>query len=78
MQQFQVTSVSSKGQVVIPNDMRGSLGITSGTKLLVLTDGINVLLKPIQDTSLAEFDQLIQASRNLVKKKLYARIKLNN
>lgn len=78
MQQFQVTSVSSKGQVVIPNEMRGSLGITSGTKLLVLTDGINVLLKPIQDTPLEEFDQLIQASRNLVKKKLYKRIKLNN
>jgi AbrB family looped-hinge helix DNA binding protein len=48
MNNVQVTSVSSKGQVVIPADIRESMGITIGAKLIIFTDGENLLLKPIQ------------------------------
>lgn len=64
-----VTSVSSKGQVVIPSDIREKLGISSGTNLLVLTDGSNLLLKPISIPKLKSFEQLVRDSRALASKK---------
>jgi antitoxin PrlF len=69
MSQVEITSLSSKGQVVIPNDIRKELGISSGAKLLVLTDGINVLLKPVQVPRVDIFNKLIKESRRLATKK---------
>ena len=60
-----VTSVSSKGQIVIPSDIREKLGIISGANLLVLTDGANVLLKPIRTPKLQSFARLIAESRKI-------------
>ena len=68
MNQFQVTNVSSKGQVVIPSSIRQSMGISDGTKLIVFTDGDNLLLKPIQIPHLEAFRALIKESEKLVKK----------
>ena len=64
-----VTSLSSKGQVVIPSDIREKLGISSGASLLVLTDGSNLLLKPINAPQLKSFEQLIKESRRLASTK---------
>ena len=44
---MEITSISTKGQVVIPSAIRKELGLERGTKLAVLTDGTNVLLSPI-------------------------------
>lgn len=60
-----VTSLSSKGQVVIPSDIREKLGISSGANMLVLTDGTNVLLKPIRMPKLQSFNRLIKESRTI-------------
>lgn len=60
-----VTSLSSKGQIVIPSDIREKLGISSGANFLVLTDGSNLLLKPITTPKLKSFERLIQESRKL-------------
>lgn len=65
MQQMQVTSLSSKGQIVVPNNIRESLGITVGAKLLVFTDGDNLLLKPIQTPKFEAFKALIKESRKI-------------
>ncbi len=72
-----VTSVSSKGQVVIPSDIREKLGISSGTNLLVLTDGSNLLLKPISIPKLKSFEQLVRDSRALASKKKLAKGAVN-
>jgi antitoxin PrlF len=61
--QIEVASVSTKGQVVIPGSIRKSLGIKSGTKLIVMTDGENVLMKPIQPPQAESFRGLLEASR---------------
>jgi len=61
--QVEVASVSTKGQVVIPGAIRKSLGITSGSKLVVMTDGENVLMKPIQPPQLEAFRELLEESR---------------
>ena len=45
-----VTTVSSKGQVVIPKTIREQLNLESGRPLVVFSDGSNILLKPIPPT----------------------------
>ncbi|MBI2885342.1 MAG: AbrB/MazE/SpoVT family DNA-binding domain-containing protein [Candidatus Omnitrophica bacterium] len=62
-----VTTMSSKGQVVIPTDIRKELGLLTGAKLMVLTDGSNLLLKPMQTPKLQTFQALIRRSRHLAK-----------
>jgi len=65
MNQVEVTSLSSKGQVVIPRDIRKELGVSTGAKFVVLTDGNNVLLKPVQSPKLETFERLIEESRKI-------------
>ena len=52
---IQVITVSSKGQIAIPSDMRKGLSIDSGTKLAAYTDGDFIVLKPLKIPSLEEF-----------------------
>ena len=64
MNTLDVTTMSSKGQVVIPTDIRKELGLLTGVKLMVLTDGANLLLKPIQTPKLQTFHALVRRSRH--------------
>ena len=63
MHALDVTTMSSKGQVVIPTEIRKGLGLLTGAKLMVLTDGSNLLLKPMQTPKLQAFHTLIRRSR---------------
>ena len=45
--EVEVLTVSSKGQVVLPADMRKKLSIGSGAKLAVYASGDVIMLKPI-------------------------------
>lgn len=74
MNQVQVTSVSSKGQVVIPNDIRETMGISIGMKMLVFTDGDNLLLKPIQPPHFETFKELVKESKKLITKTGFKKI----
>jgi len=67
MIQLEVTSISSKGQVVIPTDIRKEMGLSEGSKLMVFTDGVNVLLKPIVKPKMEMFKKLIKESRRYAK-----------
>ncbi len=51
----EVTSLSSKGQIVIPDNIRKQMGLSSGSKLIVITDGTNLLLKPIEEPKVETF-----------------------
>ncbi|SEL15929.1 MULTISPECIES: AbrB/MazE/SpoVT family DNA-binding domain-containing protein [unclassified Butyrivibrio] len=63
----EVTSVSSKGQVVLPKNIRDALSLDTGSKLIVVTDGDNILLKPIVAPNLSEFDELMKESQKWAK-----------
>ena len=67
MHALDVTTMSSKGQVVIPTEIRKELGLLTGAKLMVLTDGSNLLLKPLQTPKLQAFQVLIRRSRHYAK-----------
>lgn len=67
MNYFEVTSVSSRGQVVIPLTFRKRLRIRPGAKLIVLSDGHNLLLKPFAPPALNAFQRLIKKSAGITK-----------
>lgn len=68
MRTLEVTSISTKGQVVIPSTIRDALGLAPGSKLAVITDGTNVLLRPIQPPKLEAFAALLTESRTWARK----------
>ena len=52
------TRLSSKGQVVIPEEIRSRLGLREGTQFVVVGDRDVVILKTIAPPAMAEFDEL--------------------
>ena len=62
------TKLSSKGQVVIPEEVRERLGLKAGAQFLVLGDDDVVILKVIQTPDMAEFDELVGRARKAAKK----------
>lgn len=63
MSTLEVTSVSSRGQIVIPNSIRAELHLETGDKLVVISDGGNILLKKIEAPAKKDFSKLIEKSR---------------
>jgi AbrB family looped-hinge helix DNA binding protein len=61
------TKMSSKGQVVIPEEIRDRLGLKAGSQFVVLGDKDTVILRTISPLSLEEFDELIAEARRQAK-----------
>jgi AbrB family looped-hinge helix DNA binding protein len=57
------TKMSSKGQVVIPEDIRKRLKLKTGSQFVVLAEKDVVILKTIAPPSIDEFDALIAEAR---------------
>jgi AbrB family looped-hinge helix DNA binding protein len=60
--QRQITTVSTKGQFVIPSEMRASLGIKPGTRVAVTLDGPRIVLEPVTE-------ELVDKTRGMLKGK---------
>jgi len=63
MQALATTRMSSKGQVVIPEDVRGRLKLEAGVQFVVVGEGDVVILKTITPPSMAGFSGLIRIAR---------------
>jgi len=63
MANISTTKMSSKGQVVIPENIRKQLKLKTGTQFVVVGDKDVVILKNISPPSLDEFDDLIADAR---------------
>ena len=63
MQVLSTTRMSSKGQVVIPEDIRNRLGLEAGAQFVVVGDNDVVIFKTIQKPSMSEFDGLVRKAR---------------
>ena len=68
MESLATTKLSSKGQVVIPEEIRQRLGLKEGTKFVVVGDRDVVILKTISPPAMAEFDALVRAARGAARK----------
>jgi antitoxin PrlF len=55
-----IIKVSSKGQIVIPREVRKKLGVKSGEKLLVLTRDGDILLRKTKELSLDDIAENIE------------------
>ena len=58
------TKMSSKGQVVIPEQIRTQLDLEAGSRFVVVGDKDVVILKRITTPALTEFDGLIKQARS--------------
>jgi len=63
MAELATTRLSSKGQIVIPEDVRIRLGLKPGVQFVVMGEGDVVILKIISPPSMKEFDELIVKAR---------------
>ena len=67
MANLATTKMSSKGQVVIPEDIRKRLKLKAGSQFVVVGENDVVILKAISPPSMNEFDTLIAEARRLGK-----------
>jgi AbrB family looped-hinge helix DNA binding protein len=63
MAAYATTRLSSKGQVVIPEEVRRSLGLNEGDQFLVIGQGDAVILKTITPPKIEEFQELLSQAR---------------
>lgn len=68
MDSLEITTMSSRGQIVIPQNIRDELGLNSGIKFLVIGEGDTIILKRLEAPSMHELKTLLTRSRTLSKK----------
>lgn len=68
MASVSTTKMSSKGQVVIPENIRRNLHLKAGAQFVVVGDKDVVILKSITPPSIEEFDELVTKARQDGKK----------
>lgn len=59
--------LSNKGQIVIPAEMRSSLGLKKGSLLLIKLEGRRIIMEPAEDLP---SDTFIEAGDDIVEKVL--------
>lgn len=67
MADIATTRMSSKGQVVIPEEIRERLGLDTGAQFVVVGEGDVVVLKAIKPPSMREFDRVVRGARRAAK-----------
>lgn len=63
MASIAMTKMSSKDQVVIPEEIRKRSGLKTGSQFVVVGEKGVVILKAISPPSMTEFDELISEAR---------------
>lgn len=69
MADIDITSMSSRGQVVIPLNLRELMGLKDGEKFAITGKEDTIVLKKIQMPSFNNFDKLMQQTQEFAKKK---------
>jgi AbrB family looped-hinge helix DNA binding protein len=67
MSEAATTTLSSKGQVVIPEEIRERLGLKAGAQFVVLGDKDVVIFKVLHPPAKREFTALVQQARQAAK-----------
>lgn len=68
MPRIGTTKMSSKGQVVIPEDIRNQLKLKAGAQFVVVGDKDTVVLKTISPPPVDEFEYLLKYARRQARK----------
>ena len=68
MADIATTKMSSKGQIVIPEEIRKRLGLQPGAQFVVIGEDDTVILKMISAPDMNQFDELIARARAQARK----------
>ena len=68
MSEGATTTLSSKGQVVIPEEIRSRLGLKAGAQFVVVADRDVVIFKILDPPALGEFATLAGRARRAAKR----------
>ncbi len=68
MPDLSTTKMSSRGQVVIPEEVRARMGLETGTQFLVLGERDVVILKRLVAPSMEDFGDLVREARRQARK----------
>jgi len=69
MESIEITSISSRGQVVIPQNLRNKMNIREGEKFVVIGEDNTIVLKKLEMPSFSGVDKLLKKTREFVKSK---------
>ncbi len=64
---IKTTTVSSKGQIVIPEEFRESLNIKKGTNLILIRKDKSIVIKKEKDVLEDDFSDLVKISEESLK-----------
>lgn len=62
----QITTVSTKGQLVIPSEMRASLGIRPGTRIVIMLEEERIILQPVSERLVDETRGILAGEKSLI------------
>ena len=68
MENIEITSISSRGQVVIPQSLRDKLKIREGEKFFVIGEDNTIVLRKLEMPSFKGFDKLLAKTREFARK----------
>ena len=68
MENIEITSVSSRGQIVIPQRLRDKMNIMEGEKFVVIGEDGTIVLKKLEAPSFKGFDKLLAKTREFARK----------
>lgn len=60
-----IASISSRGQFVIPRRFRELLGLKTGSKMVVVSDGTHLLLKPIKRPHINAYREVVEHANTI-------------
>jgi AbrB family looped-hinge helix DNA binding protein len=63
-----ITAMSTRGQIVLPKKIRVSLNLDAGTQFVVFSDQGNILLKPITEPKLSDFEAILKKAKKWAEK----------
>ena len=69
MESVEVTTISSRGQIVIPQGVRDRLRLQEGEKFVVIGEDDTIILKKLEMPSFKGFDKLLEKTRAFAKDK---------
>lgn len=67
MESVQITSMSTRGQIVIPQNLRDKMNLIEGEKFIVIGENDTIILKKIAMPSFERFDSLLKKTREHAK-----------
>ena len=68
MENIEITSISSRGQIVIPQGLRNKMRIREGEKFVVIGEDNTIVLKKLEMPSFSGVDKLLRKTRDFAKK----------